>query len=147
MKVHFKNLIGGYTGQADDSVIYYHPGINRYIIRSKGKHKTHAGNMQFKAICDNLKQLQLSQAYVQDFKDYLQLYNHLPSNRDNPLPAWNNLWLKLMWSMQRIMGVQLLSLTNSQIAEDTLPCISVKAAVEAGLLPKVKGWEGMVAQM
>jgi hypothetical protein len=53
----------------------------------------------------------------------------------------------MMWSMQRILGVGLLSLTNSQITEQNLPCISVKTAVQAGLLPKVKGWEEMDAQM
>lgn len=147
MKVRFKNLIGGYTGQADDSVIYFHPGMNRYIVRRKPVHKINSGNNRFAAICNSLSQLPLSPAYVEDFKLYHKLYNRLPPNRERQLPAWNNLWKKMMWNMQRIYGTELIGITYADIIGNQLPCICVKAAVEAGLLPKVKGWETMVAQM
>ncbi len=147
MKVRFKNLIGGYTGQADDSVIYFHPGLNRYIIRRKANPVLNAGNNRFGAICKRISQLPLSPAYVEDFKVYHRLFNRVPPNRERQLPAWNNLWRKMMWNMQRIYGIELSSISYADITQNQLPCRSVKAAVEAGLLPKVNGWESMDAQM
>jgi hypothetical protein len=145
MKVRFKNLIGGYTGMTDDSVIYFNPSLNRYIVRSKPKHKIHNGNSKFSSVSRSLKQLCPSQEYISDFKAYLKLYNRLPAHREAPLPVWNNLWVKMMWSMQRIYAIDLATITRQQIVDNNLPCISVKAAVEAGLLPKVAGWEGFDA--
>jgi hypothetical protein len=147
MKVRFKNLIGGYTGTADDSVIYFNPGLNRYIVRSKPKHKSHSGNSKFSDVARSLKQLCPAEEYISDFKAYLKLYNRLPAHREAPLPVWNNLWVKMMWSMHNIYGIELAGITRQQIMDNNLPCKSVKAAVEAGLLPKVVGWEGFDALM
>ena len=57
-----------------------------------------------------------------------------------------NLWglfLKLMWAMAKMRGLDLEFLTRETIESENLPCRSVKDAVEAGLLPMVKGYEWM----
>jgi len=37
--------------------------------------------------------------------------------------------------------------TRDDIYTNDLPCIAVKRAIEAGLLPRVQGWEGLDAEM
>jgi len=39
MKVLFKHMINGYTGKADDSIIYYNRYLNRVIIRRRPDRK------------------------------------------------------------------------------------------------------------
>jgi len=41
--------------------------------------------------------------------------------------------------------IDLKTITRQQIYQENLPCISVKNAVEAGILPPVKGYERMTA--
>jgi hypothetical protein len=68
-------------------------------------------------------------------------YNKLKANEDRPVQCWNNLYNKLMFAMQRTMGIPLAEITREMITDLDLPCSSVKAAVEAGLLPWVNGYE------
>jgi hypothetical protein len=79
-----------------------------------------------------------SAAYKQDFKDYLLAYNDLKEYRHKPVLSWYNLYIRMLFAMQdSIPGVSLLTLSREQIAGDALPCRTVAAAVEAGLLPPV----------
>ena len=56
--------------------------------------------------------------------------------------SWYNLYIKMLFAMQKALpGIDLATITIEQIYAEQLPCISVKAAVEAGLLPRVKGYE------
>jgi hypothetical protein len=41
--------------------------------------------------------------------------------------------------------IDLKTITREQIYQENLPCISVKKAVEAGVLPQVNGYERMEA--
>jgi hypothetical protein len=61
------------------------------------------------------------------------------------LPSWYSLNIKMLWAMQAKYPatVDLKTITREQIAEQNLPCRSVKAAVEDGLLPLIPGYRYM----
>jgi len=148
MKVLFKNLIQGYTGKADDCVIYYNRKLNCVIVREKPIYRNHPAHAPFKAVMKNLKKINPCLAYRKDAIGYIELYNKLPANKYRQLVSWSNLFQKIMWMMQRILPeVDLATLTREQIYTEELPCISIKQAVDAGLIPKVKGYEGLESQL
>ncbi len=148
MKVLFKNLLAGYTGKADDCVIYYNSKANCCIIRRRPRFKNNPSNDNFRQIMANLRKIKPSHGYISDLHLYLNLYNKLPGNRNRKLITWNNLWYKMLWAMQRTAaGIELKTLTRDQIIATGLPCRTVKTAVDAGLIPKVKGYQYLVNQI
>jgi hypothetical protein len=148
MKVIFKNLIQGYTGKADDYVIYYNRRLNCVIMRERPVYRNHPAHSPFRVVMKNLKKLNPSQAYRIDAAAYVEHYNKLPQNRNCNLVSWANLYQKIMWMLKRVYPeVDLATLTRQQITDESLPCHSIKAAVDAGLLPKVKGYEALESEM
>ena len=131
----------GYTGKADDSVIYYSPAYGRYVIRRMAKFRERSNHRSFSHTNKAIFGLKPSPEYRQDIKTYLLGYNKLAANRDKPVVVWTNLFSKLMWNMHHIYKVDLAEITREQVYADMLPCISIATAVETGLLPYVKGAE------
>lgn len=145
MKVKFKNLLLGYTGKADDSVIYYSPAYGRYIVRRMAKYREGSNHRSFAELNKAIFGLKPSPEYRQDMICYMDGYNKLAANRDKPIAVWTNLYSKLMWNMHHIYKVDLATLTRTIVYAENLPCLSIARAVEAGLLPKVKGAEQLQA--
>jgi len=145
MKVKFKNLLMGYTGKADDSVIYFSTKLGRYIIRRAPKYVEGEHHRRFAQIQKAIFAIAPSAAFKQDLKDYLVLYNGLRSQRNAPIQSWNMLYSKMMWNMHHIYKVDLSSIRREDLPD--LPCQSVARAVEAGLLPKVKGYEAFQSEI
>jgi len=145
MKVKFKNLLLGYTGKADDSVIYFSPKLGQYIIRRAPQSRDHAGKQRFAEIQKRIFALNPSPAYQADLKSYLLKYNALPATQGKAILSWNYLYSKLMWNMHHVCKVDLASITREDLPE--LPCHTIAAAVEAGLLPKVKGYLELDAEI
>ncbi|MDD4309387.1 MAG: hypothetical protein PHO32_03330 [Candidatus Cloacimonetes bacterium] len=145
MKVKFKNLLMGYTGKADDSVIYYSPKYGRYIVRRAASYVEEDKHRKFSAVQKAIYSITPSLEFRQDIALYLQGYNRLPAMRDKPIVVWTNLYAKLMWNLQHIYKVDLANITRQQIYDSDLPCQSIARAVEAGLLPHVKGCETLQA--
>ncbi|MCK9557357.1 MAG: hypothetical protein PHO85_05450 [Candidatus Cloacimonetes bacterium] len=143
MKVKFKNLLMGYTGMLDDSVVYFSAKRNQYIIRRRPKFKAGKHNRDFTDVQKKIYAIQPSEEYRQDLRAYLGLYNDLPQHRDKPLHAWNLIYVKLMWNMSHILQIDLHSIDREQVLN--LPCRTIAAACAAGLLPKVKGYETFTA--
>jgi hypothetical protein len=54
-----------------------------------------------------------------------------------------------MWALQKKMpeDVNLQTIDREQVEMNNLPCICVRDAIEAGLLPKVKGYERLDSMM
>jgi len=46
-----------------------------------------------------------------------------------------------MYGMVKEMSIDLGTITRAQIETDNLPCISIKQAVDANLLPRVRNYE------
>lgn len=64
------------------------------------------------------------------------------------LRAWTCLYTKLMYLVEKAYPeVDFSTITRGYIYANDLPCISIKKAVEAGLLKTVKGWENLVSEL
>lgn len=135
----------GYTGKADGSVIYYSHKMRKYLLRRAPHGGRHQGQSRFAEIQKQIFSLKPSDAFKEDAKAYLPLYNALRANLDKPLLSWNYLYSKMMWSMHHICDVDLAVIEREDLAE--LPCRSLAAAIEAGLLPKMKGWQSFTAEL
>ena len=141
MIVHYKKSFSGYSGTSDDAVYYYHPKLQLSLVREYVKPRESTPNRRLKAIMANLKLIAPSAEYKQNLKDYLIRYNDLKENQVKPMLTWNNLYLKMLYSLEKSNpDVDLTTLSKAQIYAENLPCISVKAAIEAGLLPQVEGY-------
>ncbi len=141
MKVLFKNMVNGFTGKADDSVIYYNRRLNRCFVRRRPKYKDHPRHQPFREIMHNLAGIQPSLAYKEDLSLYLELYNQLKQNKFTPVICWNNLFIKIMFAMaKQYPDIDLSTLTRADIYAQDLPCKSVMRAIDSGLLPEVKGY-------
>jgi len=140
MKVFYKNLIKAYSGHCDGLVYYYDPQLERILCRRYVKPKATAQNKRLAEVMRNLKKLNLSEEYIIDLKYYVAM-NRKPGTRQN----WQNAFTKLMHALQRNYGVDLATLTKGAIYEQNLPCKSVKAAIDATLLPPVLDYERLNA--
>ena len=98
-------------------------------------------NLEYAAIAKQIKDINPSEGYRNDFRNYLNLLR----DRDDSVrvPSWYSLFVKMMWAMQAKYPeqVNLKTITKAQILEQQLPCLSVKTAVEDGLLTKVPGYQ------
>jgi hypothetical protein len=141
MKVHYKKAICGYSGTTDEAVYYYHPQLNLSLVREYVRPKDSSATDRIKAVMANLKLIQPSAGYKQNLKDYLLQYNRLKDYQHKPMLTWNNLFVKMMFALEKAFPeVDLTTLARTQITELDLPCHSVKSAVEAGLLPEVDNY-------
>lgn len=141
MKVIFKNMIQAYSGKCDGLVYYYNRRIGKLCVREYVKQKPTAQHSRFAAISSNLKALNLSPGYIQNLKDYTELYIRRHDNHKLPVSNWYNIFMMLMWNLSREYNIDLLTLTRAQIEAEDLPCRTVKQAVQAGLLPVVRNYE------
>ncbi|MDZ4181324.1 MAG: hypothetical protein U1B83_00500 [Candidatus Cloacimonadaceae bacterium] len=141
MKVLSKLNLTDLTGSTE-GLIYYRNSVNgKVYARKRFTFKNHPGQPRFAAAQKAIYAIQPSKEYRQNLSDYLIGYNKLPENEGKQLMSWANLYNKLMFAMQTLMPIELKDISREQIVEHKLPCISVKDAVENGLLPVVKGFE------
>jgi hypothetical protein len=147
MKVKFKNLIAGYTGKADDSVIYLHKETGQFIVRRRPKVTLNPQNHDISNTSSNLRKIQPSEAYKNNLRTYIFAYRQARIRDRKHFISWSNVFYALLYEMQRQYPeqVDLKTLTREQIYDQDLPCKSVAGAVAAGLLPQVKDWEMLTA--
>lgn len=145
MKVRFKHRVTGLTGKLDGLVYFYNQQLDVIVAR---KHTIPAHNpsaLRMKEVMENMKLINPSEGYRQNFRDYLILYNAQPEGREHPVCNWTNLYLKMMYAMaKKIPGIDLATLTREQIYLQELPCLCLKDAIEAGLLPAVRNYTGFI---
>ncbi len=138
-----KRNLAGYSGTADGAIYYYNPKTGQTLMRPYVYPKLNHNNERMAAIMANLKLIEPSNGYRQNLKDYILRYNDSKDYGHKPVSSWNNIWLKMMYALQKAMPeqVDLRTLTREQIYADDLPCKTVKAAIEAGLLPSMPGYK------
>ncbi|MBW6514254.1 MAG: hypothetical protein K0B87_05805 [Candidatus Syntrophosphaera sp.] len=141
MKVKVKQGITGFSGKLDGLVYYYHPRLKRTLARHKPKMPALPQNATYTTVSRRLKELNPSEAYRYDFKIYASLLR----DQDESLlvPSWYPLFTRMMWAMQKKYPetVDLRAITREQVLSQDLPCRSVRAAIEDGLLAPVSNWE------
>ncbi len=143
MKATVKEGIKGFSGKLDGAIYYYHPRLRRTLMRRAPQMPIQPQNHDYRDISRQIKALNPSEAYRNDFRMYL---NALMDRDDNVrLPSWYSLYIKMLWAMQAKYPelVNLKTITREQIFAQNLPCRSVKAAVEAGLLSDIPGYQYM----
>jgi len=147
MKVTLKFDQKAYSGKMDGLIYYWHPRYNMLLARrSPEKPKPTAAKQRFAQISKNLKALQPSAAYQSD----LQVYLHMLQGEGYypKLNSWYLLFTKLMFGFgERHPESDIATLTKQEIIDNNLSCRSVKTAVEDLLLPRVEGFETLVAVM
>jgi hypothetical protein len=141
MKVAFKNMINGYTGKADNTIIYYIRKTNSFYVKRRPHSYSGENQNKFRDIMRNLGTIKPDFYYKEDFSFYLELYNQLPDKKYGAVMTWCNLYMKVLFSMAKtIAGIDLSTITKQTMYDRDLPCLSVQKAVDAGLLPVVKGY-------
>jgi len=142
MKVKFKNMLQGYTGKADEMIFYQNKRTGKIYARRTFKLENHPSHLPFRLAQQQIYSINPSQDFKYNLYDYCLSYNELPEGQEKPLVSWNQVYNKLMWAMQKALPeqVDLKTITRQQIIEQSLPCKTLKDAIEFGLLPKVKGY-------
>jgi hypothetical protein len=148
MKVKMRTNQGKPTKKKTGMVYCSHRDGDVLIARRYVYPKLSEQNIKTGSITANLMRLNPSEGYKQDLRDYIRHYNATPAGEEKPLRAWNNLYLKIMHALaKRDPGLDLRTLTREEIHGKDLSCISVKRAVEAGLLAQVDHWQDYVAEL
>jgi hypothetical protein len=144
MKVDYKLGMKGYSGHVDGMIYYYDKRSGVTLGRKMFKFKNHPGQPGFRSAQQQIYTIEPAQFYTYNLRDYIAEYNNLPGNELKQMRTWTNVYNKLMFAMQKAMPetVDLATITREQIYEQNLPCKTLKDAIDAGLLPKVKGYEG-----
>jgi hypothetical protein len=143
MKVKYKYNLQGYRGKIDGLIYYIDKHSGRSLARSEFKFKNHPAHTPFREAQQHIYALAPSAEYKLNLYDYCMGYNALPEAEYKKLYSWCHVYNKLMWAMQKAMPdeVDLKTITREQIIAESLPCKTLKDAIDAGLLPKVKGFE------
>jgi hypothetical protein len=149
MKVKFKNMLHGYVGKADEMIYYMDGRTGNIYARKTFKFKNHPSHGTFRTAQKQIYLIKPSSEYQYNLKDYCLSYNKLPENKDKPLFTWCQVYNKLMWAMQKALPgqVDLKTITKEQINSQNLPCKTLKAAIEADLLPAVEGFQRWNSQI
>ncbi len=141
MKAYVKAGIKGFSGKLDGAIYYYHPRLKRTLMRKAPKMPIQPQNLDYRDISRQIKALDPSEGYRNDFRSYLNALRE----RDESvrLPSWYGLYIKMLWAMQAKYPelVNLKSITRDSIIEHDLPCRSVRRAVEDSLLPDIPGYK------
>ncbi len=137
MKVHMRRNLAGYTGTSDGAIYYYNPKIRQTLMRPYVYPRLNHNNERITSVMANLKLINPSAGFRRNLADYIMYYNDSKEFGHKPVSAWNNIWLKMMYALQKAMPeqVDLKTVTREQIYAEDLPCKTIKAAIEAGLLP------------
>jgi len=142
--IFIKNLSGRqgnmvYCAMKDGSFTY----LRRYVKPART-----AANDRFEAIQKNLWNIHPSEAYKNDLRMYLQIFNRTKPDRLAPYQTWRNVWMVMLFEMQRLRpGVDLATITRQEIYDNLLPCINVASAVDANLIYSVPGYETLVSDI
>ncbi len=131
-----------YSGRYGDLVFCYNRILGVTYTRRNTYPTLTENNFKMGSITKNLFAIQPSSGFKQDASLYLLRYNSLPQNARQYINNWSQLYLKLMHKMaHEDPTLDLRTITREYIYEHDLPCISIRKAVEAGLLPKVLDWQ------
>lgn len=147
MRVTYKYGIGGLRGRADGMVFCYNRYLGRPYTRKMVYPKITEKNVSFGNVTANIFRINPSQGYRDDMYYYMARYRNL-NEANMSLITWSNFYLKLMYDMAKADNtIDLRTLTREEIYSRDLPCISVKKAVEAGLLPVVYDYRSFTHEL
>lgn len=142
MKAKFQFGLAAMTGRSGDIVYCMDRVNNRVYVRRYSYPRITEHNHTVGSISKNIFMLQPSADYIEDMKSYLYHYRALRYGVNKQIRSWSILFTKIMRDMaKQDPSIDLVTLTKEEIYVRNLPCICVKSAVDAGLLPKVLRYE------
>ena len=148
MKVSFGYGVGAYSGKLKDVVFCHHKRSGRVYMRERVYPTLREHHHELGSVTANLHSIRPSEDYKEDMRIYIFRYNKLKGYENKQIRSWVNLYLKLMRQMAKESpGIDLRTLSREDIYTAHLPCISVKSAIEAGLLPQVYDWQRLDRQI
>jgi len=148
MKATVKTVLPGFTGNMDDVVIYYNDRLNCMIARRKVMPRTSPSNLEMKALYAFARRIGLSEAFKEDARTYIRLFNRKFRRNNRSHSSWPSIWVKLMRAMMKAYpGLNIATLTREEAINQQLPCISIASAIDAGYLPAVPGYQGLTAMI
>lgn len=144
MKAKLKVLLPGFTGNMDDVVIYYNSKLNKYIARRKVKPKFTPDNSIVKDIHAFRRRIHVTEAYLDDCREYIRLFNQKFRRQGRALSTWPNVYMKVMrTTAKKYPGLDFRTLTREEVIQQNLPCRTIAAAVTAAYLEQVPGFEAL----
>lgn len=145
MKAKLKIMLPGFTGNMDDVVIYYNAKLNKYIARRKVIPTFTPDNKIVKEIHAFRRRINVTEAYLDDCREYVRLFNQKFRKQGRAMSTWPNVYMKVMRAMKnQFPEINFNTLTREQVQEYQLPCRTISDAVRAGYLEKVPGFEQLI---
>jgi hypothetical protein len=144
MKAKLKIMLPGFTGNMNDVVIYYNSQLNKYIARKKVKPKFTPDNSIIKEIHAFRRRIAVTEAYIDDCREYIRLFNQKFRRQGRAMSTWPNVYMKVMRATQKQHPeINWKTLTREAVLAQNLPCKSIADAVRAGFLEQVPGFENL----
>lgn len=129
------------SGKAGELVYCFNRRTGKMYAKSYTYPTITDNNRKMGSVAKNLFSIKVSEDYKYDCRTYAYLYSTSDKNRGVNIWNWSNCYLHLMYAMAKQMPeLDLSTLTKEEIYSLDLPCISIKRAVEAGLLAVVKDY-------
>ncbi|PKN79385.1 MAG: hypothetical protein CVU48_05470 [Candidatus Cloacimonetes bacterium HGW-Cloacimonetes-1] len=142
MKVVFGDGTGILSGKFSEIVYCYSRRYGYTYVRKRVYPTLSTVNEAIGTKSANIWRLNPSEAFKNDSRSYVAVYDTMRKYCRTPLRAWSCLFTKLMYALEDVNPeVDLRTINRDYIYAHDLPCISIKKAVEARLLPAVKGYE------
>jgi hypothetical protein len=142
MKAKLKVLLPGFTGNMDDVVIYYNSKLGKYIARRKVKPTFTPDHSLTQEMHAFRRRIAVSEGYIDDCREYIRLFNQKFRRQGRAMSTWPNVYMKIMRALKaQYPELDFRTLTREEVLERNLPCRTIAAAVEAGYLEKVSGFE------
>jgi hypothetical protein len=123
-------------------VVYYNSKLNKYIARKKVKPKFTPDHSLTQEMHAFRRRISVSEDYIDDCRDYIKLFNRKFRRQGRAMSNWPNVYMKIMRALKKhYPDLDFTTLIREEVLERNLPCRTVAAAVEAGYLEKVPGYE------
>lgn len=136
MQVTFRNLLKAYSGKCDGLVYYYNAKLDKILCRRLVYPKISQANKILGDISINLSALEPSDDYIQDLKHYAIL-----ASKPGKFLNWRNAYMRMFFKLRDAIGVDLLTIDRDDIFDNGYPVITVRDAIDAGLLEPVVGYQ------
>ena len=144
MKVNATPFV--YSGTCDGLVYYYNSKLKTMVARKYVYPKLTKQNHRLGQINKNLSLIVPSEGYIDDLRAYIAFLQFKGAHKN--MVNWRCVVLSMFFAMEKLYpSIDIANITKQQMYDNNLPCTSVKAAIEAGLLAEVKGYETLTHQI
>jgi len=141
MKAKLKVLLPGFTGNMND-VVVYNSKLNKYITRKKIMPKFTPDHSLTREMHAFRRRINVSEGYIDDCREFIRLFNQKFRRQGRAMSTWPNVYMKIIRTLKRqFPEIDFKTFTREDVLEYNLPCKTVAAAIEAGYLEKVPGYE------